>query len=1034
MGHLFRFFIGHSKFSLMLTALLCVAGILALLVIRRETLPPVDFATVTIRTLYPGASSEEVEIKVTDPIEDELRTVDGLKDVRSISQPGLSQIIVRIDIDRRDTEKIVADVQQAVDRVTQLPPEVRNPPAVTELKADMIPIVELAVVGPNTGRERDALADQLRLELEDVPGVADVTLTGYREREYQVRLDQKKMAAFQVGIDEVTQAVAAQNQNIPAGYIRTPDRRYLVRILGQARGAAELENIPVRAADTGSVILVKDVGTAVEVPERPEVLARVDGAEATRTTVTKKSSADAIRTLKRAKDVIDKFKSRMTPAHSVRIVDDEGARIKRRLSIVINNAVGGFFLVLAVAFFFLPGWLGVFSSLSLVFGILGTLAAMVLFGANFNIITMLGILLALGMLVDNSVVIAENYLRLREEGIPPQEAALRAARTFWVPLTVSTLTTIFAFLPMLVTRGVLGEFIKWIPIVMTSALLISLFESTFLLPARLQYVMRRNNHPAQGHRVNALIWKGYSRLEKAFGRWMHWAVSHRYITALILLAVFMSGFLVSVLGNRFELFPNEDVEYYVARYDLPPSAAIEATDAMGAKLSRQIQEVIGKENLLAISSRAGVQQIDAGDVQAISGENVGVIIAIVKQEAARKIDTEEMLAQLRKIPADGLTQLAFEVLQNGPPVGKPLTVTFRSNERAELRAAVDEFERSIQPIPGVFNVLDTEHGGSAPEYLFLLNQARLATAGLDLQRAGLSLRAALEGFIAAELFSEGVRFDLRVQLAPEESSQLRDIEKLRLLNNLNHLVPITAIGKFERAPGPPDIRRYDFKRSITVTADVVPHMITSTALNRKAQDIVPGILAKHPTVSVDYGGEEESTQDSIQSLAMALIIAVIAIFALLVLTFESFSKPFLILTSIPFGLVGVFWAFFLHRKPLSFLAFIGVVALTGTVVNAAIILTSYIEELRKDPSLSLEEVVVTASRRRLRAVLISGITTVIGLVPSVYGIGGYDPVLVPMTMALAWGLIVGSLLSVVWIPCGYAILDDVRRKVFRIRS
>ncbi|MFY7928804.1 MAG: efflux RND transporter permease subunit, partial [Oligoflexus sp.] len=565
MQALFKFFVDNWRFSLILTVMLAISGVFGLMSLQREAFPPVNFARVQVTTIYPGASPEEVEERVTNAIEDELRGIEGVKDVRSTSQSERSEIDIRVDIDREDSEAVVSDIQRAVQRASgQLPPEVLDAPRVLEIKAREIPVVELAVIGSNEGRARDRLADALKRRLEDVRGVSAARLAGYTEKELQILLDPAKMERNYVGISEVMQAVAANLKNIPAGYLRNDESLQLVRVIGQAQTAEQLGEIVVRTNLDGQVIRIRDLGRTLEGAEEPTVLGRFNGEPATFLIATKKADIDALSVVAGIQTAIREFQVDLPAAYSLKVYNDEGVRVQNRLDIVSNNALSGMAIVLLILFLFLPGKIGLLSALSLPICTFGTVALMVYWGATFNIITMLALIICLGNLVDNSVVVSEQYSRLREQGVPAQEAAVRSAQQFWVPFTASTVTIIAAFLPMLVTKGVLGEFIQWIPVVVTAALLVSLVEALTLLPARLQFVSPKVK---QGKDGKGGGW--FDKIEQAFSRFFDNALKYNIFTTLGLTSLLISGFVVTAKFNRFELFPAEGVEYYVARFEAP---------------------------------------------------------------------------------------------------------------------------------------------------------------------------------------------------------------------------------------------------------------------------------------------------------------------------------------------------------------------------------------------------------------------------------------------------------------------------------
>lgn len=1018
-----EFFIDNYKFTLILVLFVLLAGVQGSLVIQRETRPSVDFAAATITTVWPGSSPEEVSDRITRKIEDELRGISGIKDVKSISQAGLSTISVRIDMDRVDTEKVLNDIQRAIQRVSDLPTDLREDPEFLHINVKEIPILEIGLTGSNENRRRDKLAYELKRLLEDEDGVAEARLSGYREREFQILLNAKKLARFQVGIHEAFDAVRRRTRDIPAGFTRNPEDRKLVRVTGQVKEAKDLEEINVRTNDSAGAIRIRDIATVVDGAEDPSVNTFINGEAATLLIVTKKEFADGIRTTNALHDRVEQFEKTLPEGYSVVIYNDEGSRIEDRLGIVISNALQGMVLVFVILMIFLPGTLGVMTSLSLPLCILGTLGLMPVLGANFNTITMLALVIAIGMLVDNSIVISENYARLRQEGWNAREAAVHAAYQFWLPLTATVLTTIAAFLPMLVTKGIMGQFIRWIPIVVTAALTMSLFEGFFLLPARLQFTIRKPKLTTPESELTVRK-NWFDRLKDRFESFVRVCITWRYAVLGIVLFALVSSVLIARFGNRFELFAREEVEQYFARFEMPIHYGLAKTDEYAQDISKDIFEVIGRENVETITVRTGIQRLGMRDPDEKNGEHVGMIIVGVPRERAAVLDPNKILEELRAIDKGEAEQLTFQIGGNGPPVGKAMSITFRTDRYAELVAIVEKFKEQVGQIPGVKDLTD-DIVYTGREFRLQPSYRDLSFAKLDVEALGTSLRTAFQGAVASELTENGVDFDIRIRFEEEDANDLASIERILVTNPMGNLIPVRNVANVTEVDGPYVQKHFNFVRAVTVSSDVDPKTITSVVLNAKARGIVSSILKDHPAVSVVFGGEDESFKESVQSLKNAMLLSVLGIFGILVFLFHGYVQPFLILTCIPLGLIGVNMAFFLHQKPLTFFALIGVVGLAGVVVNSAIVLISYINELRERRDSHLHDILAAASADRLRAVLVTSLTTVGGLFPTAYSIGGHDSVLVPMTLALAWGLVSGTILTIIWLPCSYAILEDL---------
>lgn len=1023
MKSVIEFFVRNNKFTIIVTLFFLIIGVMGLFKLNSESYPAVNLAMATIETNYYGASPEEIENEITKPIEDEIRGVRGVKDVKSISQSGLSKITVRVDMDNYPVEEAMDDLQKAVQRVTDLPAGIKEQPKFTEINSEEFPAIELAVIGDNTNRKRDLFADHLKDLFEDNKMVLSVRLNGYTEREFSVFLDKQKLKENYIGVSEVLYALNTRNRNIPAGDLESSTQRLLVRLDGKVSTIEELSDTYIRSNFTGQKVQLKDVGKIVDGAETPRILARVDGEQATLITVTKKGGEDTIALVDR---VNEKLETIIIPEGlSVTIYNNESNKVKNRMDVLTSNAVTGLVLVVFFLLIFLPGRVGIVASLSLPIAVMATFGLMPSFDMNLNAITILALVIALGMLVDNSVVISENYTRLRQNGMDSFDAAIKSAYQFWLPITCTAFTTIAAFLPMLVTKGVMGEFIKYIPIVVTISLLLSLIESFFLLPMRLELSGRGMKFKKDEQGEVKADW--FQKVTVKFENLMAVLIKRRYLVSLGFGTLIFGSLFMIVKVNDFILFPADQTEIYISRFELPHGTPLEITDQKAGIISKKVKETLGND-VESIVSQSGVIQVGPNDPKGKSGKNVGMIIINMTHDASIELDYKEVLKKLREIKVEGLETLTFEVQINGPPVGAPVNATFRSNNSEKLESLGNELIAYLNSVNGIMNPLVDDVIGE-DEVHINLDYEKAARLGLDVNSVGNTVKTALEGTVITKLNLNNKKFELKLRYNDEDRSNIKDLEGILIKDPRGNLIPLSTIASIEKTGGTPIIKRFDFQRSKTITADLDENKITSIEANalllKKFEELKP----KYPEVSVVFGGEQESTKESMQSLAEAMVLALLAIFAILVFLFRSYLRPLIIMSTIPLGLLGFSIAFYFHERPTSFLALIGVIGLAGIIVNSGIVLISFIDEMRDENKLNLDEILVKASGLRLRAVLVTSLTTISGLFPTAYGIGGMDFMLIPMTLAMAWGLTSGTILTLVWVPCAYAILEDFNQLI-----
>ena len=587
-----KFFIKNYKLTIVLSLMLVIYGLQGLSNMNAEKYPAVSLATATVVTEYDGASAEDIEVKITKPIEDEIKEVVGIKDISSITKSGLSTIIIRVDMDNYDVFEVMDEIQKKIERTPDLPTDLRDDPEFTELNSEEMPVMELAILGPNDKRQRDKAAEDLEELIEDITEVKEVNLKGHGEREFKILLDTKKLKQHYISVSEVLSKIRSRNVNIPGGKLKLGEEEALLRLEGKIENVEELKKFMIRSNFSGQEVLLGDIATIIDGEEEKRILTRYNGQSATILTVIKKAGEDAIELVEEVKASLEEFKKeQVDPEVKLAVILDESLDVKNKLDVLSSNAVTGLVLVIFFLLIFLPGKIGLLTSISLPLAVLATFGVMPAFGMNLDTITILALIISIGMLVDNGVVISESYSRYLEEGNEPEDAAAKAVHELSGAITTSALTTIAAFLPMLVTKGVMGAFIASIPIVVTASLIFSLGESFFLLPMRLARMAGKVK--AVSNKENSK--RGlYRRFESIFERVISLCVRVRYLVLILFSVVIGSSLFMLIVMNKFILFPAEETEIYLARYEAPHGATVEHVDELAVKLATQVKDVLGE--------------------------------------------------------------------------------------------------------------------------------------------------------------------------------------------------------------------------------------------------------------------------------------------------------------------------------------------------------------------------------------------------------------------------------------------------------
>ncbi|TGL54411.1 efflux RND transporter permease subunit [Leptospira kemamanensis] len=1028
MRKVIHFFVYKPLVANLVFIFLFLAGIISVLSMKREAFPRVNFRQVRVLTVYPGASPVDVEKKVTIPIEEKLREVEGLDSVRSISRNSESDISIKIDLEHSNPDGVVNDIRRAVDRVTNLPTQVKDRPIVTEQKSSNFPVLEIAIHGAMDEMELQEMGRFIEDEMRKVSGVSRVDAFGKRKEEWRIRVDPDLKKRYTIGFADIINAISKRNISVPAGSFLRPITQD-IRVTGEINEINDIKNIPIRSNETGNTILLSQVANVKDTYERPRVLAVVNGEPAYVLQIIKKDSADIIRTVEAVNERIDELKKQIPANIQFTELNNEGARALKRLDVVITNSLQGLFLVVVVLILFFSFKDSILTSLSLPLTLFATTIAFPIFDVSFNLVSMLGIIISLGMLVDNSIIISENIYKYRSKNYNSKEAAVLGASELFVPIIGSYLTTVAAFLPMAFMSGIMGKFIWQIPFMVIVALTLSLFESFLLLPVR--YAQFTSNTPKKRSkhrdRFRSFLENGFESLKRNFTNFITKVVAKPFFALGCIMIVFLSSCGLVGLMN-FNLFPKEGIDYVLVRAEFPPDFSAQETTKQ-LQYFQPILDKIPKSEVQSIILKIGIQQTDPTDPLTRIGEQLGMAQIILVPETERKRTAQEIFGELepdlKKLP--NAISVMVDLVVNGPPIGAAVTVAIEGRDYKTLKQISNEMQDFLRKQEGVININDDYKPGRE-EIQIRVKDTASAITGIDTEITAYYVRTAMEGLEASNLRKGKDEVRIIIQNDDRFRDGIEDLDSIRISNKFGLLTPITAVTTKTTVQGIEALYHNDYEKAITVLADVNEAITSSSIVNGKIVDEFGNIGKKYPGYKIKFRGEQEETAKSMISLLVAGVLAFFGIFAILAIIFNSIKKPVLIILSIPLGFVGVVFGFLISGKALSFLAMIGIIGLAGVIVNASIVLVDTIEEFQARGE-GLLESLITASSERFRPILVTTMTTMAGMIPTAYAIGGSDPLLIPMTLSLAWGLGFGTFGSLIFIPASFSAYYKLRKRV-----
>ncbi len=1031
MRKLVEYFAQKSLIVNIISAGLLISGILFILTANREAFPKVEYDWVIATTIYPGSTAEDVEKHISIPLENEIRGVEGVDEVYSGSYEARSVLALKLDPDINNKFQVINDIKDAIDSVTDLPGDALDP-VVTELSTSLVPVIEISIVKKDGIRnDKDELelrrmAKMLEDSLLNLPGAARIDKSGYREREMIVEVDPLKLRRFYVSITDIINSLSRKNLNFPGGVAKTEKEDIMIRTIGEVETADDIKNVFIKANDLGNFVTIGDVARVRDTFEEDDIIIKTSGMKAITLTVLKKESADIINIVDDVKKIVGDAQERYGDGFDFILSNDLSYYVKRRLNVLINNGIVGFTLVL-ISLFLTLGWrIATVTAIGLPIAFCMTFIWMAQAGVTINLMSMFGLIIVLGMLVDDAIVVAENIYRHLEQGDSLQDAVVNGTSEVILPVAGTILTTIAAFSPLMFMSGIMGKFIWTLPAVVSVALAASWFESMFILPSHINDIEKLNKNSKHKKLEEGGI---HTFFKEKYTAILRTILVNRYKSLLVATLFFAGTLLFAYNHVKFVLFPADKIERFLIKLEAPTGTSLEKMNIKLSLIEKLVSE-LPEEELDNYISMAGIireQPMDPGEKR---GSNYGTIIVNLTPEEKRERLALDIVDDIREKASQyekEFVKIEMNTVRGGPPVGTAVSVIIRGDNFVDLKKVSSMYQDYLNTITGVKDVKDDFEEGKS-EIRVIVNEKTAAITGISVFDVASTVRSYFEGTVATTIRKSDEEIDIRVKFPDHLRNNLESFKYITIPNRMGNLIPLNRVAEFESGKGVSVINRHNWKRAITVTADIDEHVkgVSSVSVNLMLGEKFADISSLYPGITIDYLGEFKDTKDSMENIIRSFIIAVIVIYFILVALFSSLLHPFVIITVIPMTLMGVIWTFYFHGIPFSFLGLMGVVGLAGVVVNDSIVFVDFIKKNRTKGMNPLEAS-VDAGGKRLRAVFLTTITTFLGLIPTAYGWGGFDPFLKPMAVAMSWGLLFGTMITLLGTPLVYNLLSDLRR-------
>ncbi len=1017
--------------------IMIIVGVKSYNALPRESTPDIKIPFVLVMTPYAGASPEDVENLVTRKLERELKGLADLKEMVSSSVEGMSSISLEFDTDVEMSDAL----QKVRDRVDlakhELPDDPRNDLLIMELSSSDWPIVQINLAGDLDPAVLKEVGEDLQEEIEKIPGVLEVDLTGGVEHEVRVDVDPERLLFYNLGLIDVQDAIALQNLTIPGGELSLGMYDYQVNVPGEVNDVSEILDFVINLGEPTPVYIRDVAEVSLGIKDR-ETISRVNGQEAVILSVKKRSGENIIDIVDTVKLLLEEEKAMFPAGISVSLVGDQSVDIRNMVTELENNIISGLILVVLVLLLFLGFTNSLFVGAAIPLSMLISFIILRAMGITLNMVVLFSLILALGMLVDNAIVIVENIYRHRLRGKSAEEAASFGANQVSNAVIASTLTTLCAFGPLVMWPGIMGEFMKYLPITLIVTLASSLLVALIFNPVLCARFMRmpkprpEGARPPLGERIINFGLKTYRPV-------LTWALGHRVIVQLGMVGVFiLSVILFGMFNSGVELFPDIDPRIAYVSIEAPSGTRVEVSDKYTTEIEAAVSRV---PDLKAYSGQVGAENGGFSAQQAPAHKSLVTMEFIDKEDRSQSSRTslQNLREQLAQFTG---ARLIIDKQEEGPPTGKPVNIEISGDDFRVLGSLASQVRERIRGINGLVDIVDN-YDDDLPQIEVRQNVDKAGRYGLRTFDIASSVRTALYGSEVAKFRVGEDEYDVMVRYQQPYRSKVEDLENLHVFYE-GEQVPLSAFADIEFKTGLASINRIDGERVVTVGADVEIGA-NANALLAEVQDALKDLHLPQG-YNIAYTGESEDQAEAEAFLSDAFGLAIMLILMVLISQFSSITTPLVIITSVGLSLIGVLFGLMIHRTPFGIIMTgVGVISLAGIVVNNAIVLLDYIEQLRAR-GMEKSEAIMLAGMTRFRPVVLTAVTTILGLIPLTTGVsvnfneifvGNWDHALTvggessqwwgPMGIAVIWGLAVATFLTLVVVPVMYSSLDPMKR-------
>ncbi len=1029
-----NFSVNRPVMTLMIFVAMVVLGLYSLTRLGIDLMPDIEIPSVSVITSYSGAGPEEIETLITEPIEDILSTISGVDEVTSVSKEGISAVTLKFNWGEKIDES-VNDVREKLDMVKDVLPEEADEPVVFKFDLDMMPIMIIAITARENYPNLENIVDNAIIDpLKRVKGVAAAMARGGLERQIRVDVDRDRLAAFDISLVQIQQAIALQNASTPGGNIRTGYKDYLLRTPEEFSSPEEVSEV-VLTQRNGIPVKLGDVANVSDFFMERTIDVRMNGKQAMAIFIQKQSGSNTVEVATRVREKLEELKNNLPPDVEPKIVIDNSEFILASVNNLRSTVLWAIFFVFMVILFFLRDLrASLIVAAAIPTSLIITFLVFWLFGYTLNTDSLASVAIAVGLVVDNSIVVIDNIHRHRQRGQRPKEGAVFGANEVGTAVFASTLTTVAIFVPIIFAGGITAIIFGQFAVIVITALFASFFTAIMLVPMLCSKFLKvEKEKPNKG--VLSLFYQIGERslvyLEKLYVDFLNWSLRNRktVLISCVLLFIWSIG-IAKFIGTEF--FPQQDQNRVVANVELPIGTRYERTG--------RVMEQIQKAAMMHIPQmrdsfiRWGVYGGAAGGMYATEEESyTGLMYLSLVPKRQRDVSPNDVIEKMRRIlkdmPGAVIRYSAEDPLESlvfGG--GGKLAIELYGHDMDDARSYAGAVEDAISKIKGVRDI-QLSRKEEKPEIKVGIDREKASRLGLDVTSVGRTIETLFAGSTASRYRESGDEYDIEVRLRPSDRDKLEDLRDAFVSLPGGGAISLSNISQIEEGVGPTKIERKDQSRYITVSGEIVDRDLGSVANDvKETLDELPA----PPGFSYKLSGAQEEKQDAFKSLLIAVGLGMVLVYMVMASQFESYRDPFIIFFSIPFGIVGVIFALALTGQALSIVSFLALIMLVGVVVNDGIVLISYIGILRHR-EYDVYSAIIEGGRSRLRPVVCTSVTTILALAPLALSRGEGGEIWVPFAVTIIGGLAVGTVITLILMPTLYSVFEDYK-KSFSVRG